>query len=132
MKPVATLGARLLQVRRIDRPETVGYGATHGVDGPRLIATIAVGYADGYLRALSNKTRARVGETDVPVVGRISMDLITIDVTDIPNVQAGDVATLIDARQTIDDLADAADTIGYEILTGLGARFARRYVGGAA
>jgi alanine racemase len=132
LKPVVTLASRILQVRRIDRPETVGYGATHGVEGPTQIATIAVGYADGFLRALSQKARARVGGLDVPVVGRISMDLITIDVTTVPNVQAGDVATLIDADRTIDDVADAAGTIGYEILTGLGSRYARRYVGGAA
>lgn len=132
MRPVVTLESRILQVRRIDPPETVGYGAAHGVEGTTMIATIAVGYADGFLRALSNSARARVGETDVPVVGRISMDLITIDVTNVPGAKAGDLVTLIDARETIDDVADKAGTIGYEILTSLGSRYARRYVGAAA
>lgn len=132
MRPVVTLEARILQTRRIDPPETVGYGAAHRVEGETVIATIAVGYADGFLRSLSSKARARVGETDVPVVGRISMDLITIDVTKVPGVKSGDVVTLIDGRETIDDVADKAGTIGYEILTSLGSRYARRYVGGAA
>lgn len=132
MRPVVRLDARILQVRQIDAPESVGYGASHRVAGPTRIATLAVGYADGFLRALSNSAKAWVGEVEVPVVGRVSMDLITIDVSSLPQVGPGDTVSLIGANQDVDALADGAGTIGYEILTSLGARYARHYVGGAS
>ncbi len=93
----------------------------------------AVGYADGYLRALSGVASAHVGDIPVPVVGRVSMDLITLDVTDVPEPETrpGALVELIGPRHTVDALAHQAGTIGYEILTALGARFQRRYTGGA-
>jgi alanine racemase len=132
MRPVVSLESKILQVRQIDAPETVGYGASHRVEGPTRIATLAVGYADGYLRSLSNTAKAFVGEAEVPVVGRVSMDLITVDVSGLPQIGPGDSVSLIGPHQDVDAVADQAGTIGYEILTSLGARYARRYIGGAA
>ncbi|NMM44284.1 alanine racemase [Rhodospirillaceae bacterium KN72] len=132
MKPVVTLQSRILQVRQIDAPESVGYGASHRAEGPTRIATIAVGYADGFLRSLSNSASAWLGDIEVPLVGRVSMDLVTLDVTAVPTAQAGDTVTLIGPNQDVDAVADKAGTIGYEILTSLGARYARSYVGGVA
>jgi alanine racemase len=128
------LQAKILQVRRVDRGGTVGYGAAHIAAGNTKIATIAVGYADGYLRAASARGHLRVAGVAVPVVGRISMDLITLDVGALPDsaTEPGALVDLLDATRTPDDLAADAGTIGYEILTSLGARYHRRYVGGAA
>lgn len=132
MKPVVSLDAKILQVRQIDAPESVGYGAGHRVEGPTRIATLAIGYADGFLRSLSNTAKAWVGEVEVPLVGRVSMDLITIDISALPHIGPGDTVSLIGPQQDVDALADQAGTIGYEILTSLGARYSRHYVGGTA
>jgi alanine racemase len=128
------LQARILQVRRVDRGETVGYGAAHRAGESTKIATIAVGYADGYLRAASGRGHLRIAGVAVPLVGRVSMDLITLDVGALPDsaTEPGTLVDLLDDRRTPDDLAVDAGTIGYEILTSLGARYRRRYVGGAA
>jgi len=133
MRPVITLEAGILQVRQIDAPESVGYGASHRAAGPARVATLAVGYADGFLRSLSNTAKAWVGKVEVPVVGRVSMDLITLDVTHLPNIGPGDVVTLIgpEPGRDVDALAERAGTIGYELLTSLGARYARHYIGGS-
>lgn len=132
MAQVVTLQGRILQTRRIDSPATVGYGATHSAERGIRIATIGVGYGDGYLRSLSNSASAFVGGVRVPLVGRVSMDLITIDVSALPEDAAhpGSVVELIGRQHTADDLAREAGTIAYEILTALGRRFTRRYVGG--
>ncbi len=129
MRPVVTLRARILQVRTVAPPKTVGYGATYAVAQPSRIATVAVGYADGYLRSLSNRGRATVGAFEVPLVGRVSMDLITVDVSAVPAEIAcpGAFVELIGATQTVDAVAARAGTIGYEILTALGSRYARVY-----
>jgi alanine racemase len=129
-----TLQAPILQVRRVDRGESVGYGAAHIAGGSTKIATIAVGYADGYLRAASGRGEMRIAGVAVPVVGRISMDLITLDIGGLPDdaAQPGTLVDVIDARRTPDQLAAEAGTIGYEILTALGARYHRRYVGSGA
>jgi alanine racemase len=134
MRPVVRLEAPILQVRSIDSPRTVGYGATHGVTGTARIATIPVGYADGYLRSLSNRGRAFLGDHEVPVVGRVSMDLVTLDVTAVPEADAhpGAMVEVISERHPVDAVAGDAGTIGYEILTSLGARYARRYSGAGA
>jgi alanine racemase len=128
------LQAKILQVRRVDRGGTVGYGAAHIAGGNTKIATIAVGYADGYLRAASGRGHMRIAGVQVPVVGRVSMDLITLDVGALPDaaVMPGSLVDVLDAQRTPDDLAADAGTIGYEILTSLGARYQRRYVGGGA
>jgi alanine racemase len=128
MRAVASLTAPVLQLRAIDHPESVGYGATHRVTGPTRIATIGCGYADGWLRSLSNRGSAFVGATRVPVVGRVSMDLITLDVTAVPGLAVGDRVELMGPHLSVDDVADAAGTNGYEVLTRLGARLTRVYL----
>ncbi|MGF1593407.1 MAG: alanine racemase [Kiloniellaceae bacterium] len=131
MRPVVRLQARILQVRAIDAPQAVGYGATHRATGPARIATVAAGYADGYLRSISSRGHAWVAGHRVPVVGRVSMDLLALDVTAVPpeKVVPGGWAELINAEQDVDALAREAGTIGYEILTSLGARYRRVYLG---
>ncbi len=134
LAPVVRLQAEILQIRDVDTPQTVGYGATHRFTGPTRVATVAAGYADGYPRSLSGCGSARIGGVAVAVVGRVSMDLITLDVTNIPEARPGDMVDLIGPHHDIDALAAEAGTIGYEILTSLGRRYHRRYVhgGGAA
>ena len=132
MSQVVRLQGRILQSREIDAPQSVGYGATHRVAGGSRVATVAVGYADGYLRSLSNRASAWIGDRKVPVIGRVSMDLITLDISDVPaeDAHVGALVDLIGPRQGLDALADSAGTIGYEILTALGARYHRLYLGG--
>lgn len=128
MRQVVRLDAPVLQLRKIAAGETVGYGAAWTARRPSRIATVALGYADGYLRTLSGRGFCAFGEKPVPLVGRVSMDLITLDVTDHPNLRERDLLTFIGAPGlTPDDIAARAGTIGYEIMTSLGARFARHY-----
>lgn len=129
MQPAISLAARIVQVRKIDSGTTVGYGATHQTRAPAIIATAAVGYADGYLRSLGNRSAGYIGDIRVPLVGRVSMDLITFDVTDVPPelVHPDAEIELIGANLNVDAVAAAAGTIGYEILTSLGPRYARVY-----
>lgn len=131
MAQVVKLQGKILQTRVIDTPRTVGYGATHRAERGRHIATVAVGYADGYLRSLSDVATAHMDNIPVPVVGRVSMDLITVDVTDVAENDArpGALVDLIGPHHSVDALARQAGTIGYEILTMLGTRFERRYLG---
>lgn len=132
MRNVATLEARVLQIREIAGGTPVGYAASWTAACPSRIATVAVGYADGYPRSLSGRSLAHHGGRPLPLVGRVSMDLLTFDATDHPDLRAGDVVTLIGDADGVrpDEIAARAGTIGYEILTALGARYARRYVGG--
>jgi len=134
MTQVVRLQGKILQVRDVDSPQTVGYGSTHRFAGPARIATVAVGYADGYLRSLSNSGSAFVGDIRAPVVGRVSMDLISLDVTRVPHDQTRPGATvdLIGPHNPIDAVAETAGTIGYEVLTSLGHRYHRVYTGGGA
>ncbi|MBF0093292.1 MAG: alanine racemase [Alphaproteobacteria bacterium] len=131
MAPTVRLEGKIIQVREIDTPQSVGYGATHRAAGKERIATVAVGYADGYLRSLGNRGSGYLGDLRVPLVGRVSMDLATFDVSAAPEDAArpGAVIELIGPRHTVDALAAQAGTIGYEILTSLGNRYHRRYVG---
>jgi alanine racemase len=126
---VVRLEAPILQVRRVDRGDTVGYGATFSVPGPTRIATVAAGYADGYLRSASGRGRAVVSGHFAPIVGRVSMDLITVDVSAVPEhaAQPGATARLLGLDITVDEVAGAAGTIPYEILTSLGRRYRREY-----
>lgn len=128
MRPVLRLEAPVLQLRAIAAGDTVGYGASWAAAEPRRIATVAAGYADGYLRALSGRSVGHVAGRAVPLIGRVSMDLLTFDVTDVPEVAPGSMITLIGPGNTPDDLAERAGTIGYEILTSLGARYRRAYL----
>ena len=134
MKPVAYLHGQIMQVRTVKQGETVGYGATWTAQRESRIAIVGVGYADGYFRILSGTDTKAGAQVFVdghyaPVVGRVSMDMITIDVTDINPGQArrGTQVELLGQNITVDDLADAAGTIGFEILTSLGSRYARVY-----
>jgi alanine racemase len=130
LRAVATFEARILQLRSVPPNEPVGYGATGAVDAQRLIAVLGAGYADGIPRALSGCGAAAVSGTRVPIVGRISMDLTAIDVTQLADrLAVGDWVELIGARVGVDDVAAIAGTNAYEILTGLGRRSERRYVG---
>ena len=131
MRQVVNLKGRILQIRVIDTDMTVGYGATHRVIRPSRIATVAVGYGDGYPRQLSNRGHGYIDGALVPVVGRVSMDLTTFDVSDVPEAAArpGMMLELLNDKYTLDDMAREADTIGYEILTNLGSRYHRVYEG---
>jgi alanine racemase len=131
VEPVVTMRARIVQVRDVSEPGTVGYGATHDVAPPCRLAVCALGYADGYPRAVGNRCDASFDGRRVPVVGRVSMDLTCVDVSSVPAaaIRAGDYVDLIGGAVSLDEVAAAAGTIGYEILTRLGARLERRYLG---
>jgi alanine racemase len=126
--PVVTLDVPVIQCRALEPGETVGYGNTFTASRETRIATISAGYGDGLIRALGPRLLALSGETACPVAGRISMDLIGVDITDLDHDPKS--LSLLGADQLIDDLAEAAGTIGYEILTAMGARYVRRYIGG--
>jgi len=132
MRPVVGLFGKIIQIRRVDAPRTVGYGATHRFSGPTRVATVAAGYADGYLRSLSGRGTAYIGDVAVPLIGRVSMDLVTFDISAVPTAKTGDLIELIGPHIDVDAVAAAAGTIGYEILTGLGNRYRRHYIRGAA
>ena len=128
LKPGMTLAAPILQVRQIETGETVGYGATWRADKPTLIATLAIGYGDGVPRSASNKGFASLGRVRCPILGRVSMDLITIDVTDAADLaRPGVYAQLIGPEAPLEEQAALAGTIGYELTTGLTPRVKRIY-----
>ena len=134
MRPVIELHAHIVQVRIVPKGETVGYNAGWTAKRATRLAIVAVGYADGYLRAASASDAAPGADAIVagkrcPLAGRVSMDLLAIDITDLPDGSArrGDLVTLIGDEITVDDLAKAAGTIGYEVLTSLGRRYHRVY-----
>jgi alanine racemase len=134
MRPVVELKGRIIQVRTVDKGETVGYGAAFTAARPSHIAIVAVGYADGFLRsagAAKGKPAADVivGGKRCPLAGRVSMDVLAVDVTELAEgtVRRGDLATLIGDGVTVDDLAAGMGTIGYEVLTDLGRRYHRVY-----
>ncbi|MCW1951944.1 MAG: alanine racemase [Octadecabacter sp.] len=126
-QPVAYLDLPVIQVRDVEIDETVGYGNAWTAKRPSKIATVSGGYADGLIRALSGGANLWHGDQAVPLVGRVSMDLITADVTDLPELPG--VLSVLNQDQTVDALAQRAGTIGYEILTSLGPRYQRRYAG---
>lgn len=125
--PVTRLTLPVVQVRDVALDETVGYAANWTATRPSRVATLSAGYADGLIRAMGGKIQVFAGDVACPVIGRVSMDLLTVDVTDLKDVPAS--FDILNAVQTVDDLAAAADTIGYEILTSLGARYERVYKG---
>ncbi len=124
VRPVATLEAPVLQVRTLRPGDTVGYGGTWRSEDLRRLAVLGIGYADGLPRRLSNRGQAVVRGKRCPIVGRVSMDLTILDVTDC-DVQPGDWAELFGPQLPINEVARAADTIAYELLTGIAARVAR-------
>ncbi len=127
---VVSLSLPIIQTRDVDPGEIVGYSATWEAEAPAVIATVSGGYADGLPRNLSNNAVLWDRDTPCPLVGRVSMDLITVDVTHLAEIPR--TLDILGPHQSIDDLAEAAGTIGYEVLTGLGPRYARRYVERAA
>src|SRR4051795_61203 len=139
MQPVVELKARIIQLRNVERGDSVGYGGTWTARRPTKLAIVAAGYADGYFRAAGSNDGTRGAEVVVagkrcPVAGRISMDLMAVDVTDLPDKTArrGHMVTLSGDGITVDELAHHFGTIGYEVLSSLGKRYARIYKGGDA
>lgn len=141
LKPVAKAEARIIQIRDAPSGSTVSYGATHQLSRNSRLAVVSAGYADGYLRSLSGSgvpLRAGgapgafgfIANRRVPVIGRVTMDLTIFDVTDVPEneIRTGDYIELFGPNIAVDDVARAGGTIGYEVLTGLGLRYERRYI----
>ncbi|MBL4612376.1 MAG: alanine racemase [Emcibacter sp.] len=126
IKPVFQITGQILQIRTLTPGQTVGYGATWTADKPRHIATINIGYADGYLQKFNNCGWVYAKATKLPVVGRVSMDMITVDVTDI-EINAGDDIELFGEHITLEMAAEVSTLSQYEILTGVGARYQRIY-----
>ncbi len=128
------LTARILQLRRVDSAESVGYGATHRFAQPTTLATIALGYADGLMRAIGNRGAVAIGGARAPIVGRVSMDLVTVDVGAVPPraLEVGADCEFFGDTISLEAFAAAAGTVNYEALTALGARVPRCYVEGAA
>ena len=127
MRPAVRLMGRVLAVRDIPAGATVGYNATWTAARPSRIATVGVGYADGWHRALSNAAHAFFDGAPVPLVGRVSMDLTTFDITDHPAIVPGVWLELLGPHQSPDDVAAVGGTNGYEILTSLALRLPRVY-----
>ncbi len=126
-QPVIELDLPVVQIRDVAEGEVVGYGNSWQAERPSRIATVSGGYADGIMRMLSDRATLYAGDIPCKLVGRVSMDLLTIDVTDVPEEPTR--LTLIGPQQTVDDLATQARTIGYEVLTQLGARYNRKTFG---
>ena len=131
LRPALTWKTRIVQVKRVATGHAVSYGGTFIAPRPTTLAVLAVGYADGYSRAFSNRGRVLIHGRVAPVVGRVCMDLTIVDVTDIPPVSPGDEAVLIGQQGSVtitaDDLASQLGTISYEVLTGIGPRVQRVY-----
>ncbi|MFO1242903.1 MAG: alanine racemase [Rickettsiales bacterium] len=129
MMQVATLSAPIIQIRHIDKDGTIGYSATAPVKKGMRTITVAMGYADGIQRLASNKLSAWLGDYECRMLGRVSMDMTCYDVSHIPpaDLEKAESVTLIDAHQTVDDVAKICDTIGYEIFTRMGNRVRRLY-----
>jgi alanine racemase len=130
MIPVVRLRGKILQVRRVDAAAPVGYGATYTARDGAKLATVSIGYADGLLRSFSNRGHGYIDDIKVPVAGRVSMDLTIFDVSAVPESSLGPDASIeiIGSRLTVDDVANEAGTISYEVLTSLGPRYARQYL----
>jgi alanine racemase len=123
--PAVTLALPVIQTREVEPGETVGYGGSWTAERRSIIATVAGGYADGLPRTLSNKAQLWDGDIPCPLIGRVSMDMITVDITDLPEIPRE--LDILGPNQSVDALADVAGTIGYELLTALGHRYTRRY-----
>ncbi|WP_332655183.1 alanine racemase [Brevundimonas sp.] len=128
IRPVATLSAEVLQVREVPAGESVGYSRGFVAGTPRRIATVAAGYADGVLRSYSPRGQAWVAGDTRPIVGRVSMDVCAVDVTGL-EIAVGDAAELFGPNRPLDEAAAAAGTVAWELLTSVGPRVQRRYVG---
>jgi alanine racemase len=128
MRNIIEITSPILQIRNIDSNQTVGYGATCELKSGSKIATLPVGYADGYFRRLGNNAYCAINGEKVPVIGRVSMDLITIDITSIKGeVKIGDMVEILGNTIKLEELVNIAGTVEYEFLTSLGDRFNRVY-----
>jgi alanine racemase len=129
LKPVLSWKTRILQLKKVPSNTSISYGQTFITKRDSLIATLPIGYADGYPRLLSNRGQALVGGKRAPVAGRVCMDLTMLDVTDIGKIHQGDEVVLLGTQEndtiSADEMASWADTISYEILTSIGARIPR-------
>jgi alanine racemase len=139
MLPAVTLEAPILQVRECKTGESVGYGATYTLTRDSRIAVLGIGYADGFLRSMSASNqhgggRAFLRGEVVPIVGRVSMDMCEVDITDLGNdiPIPGEMAEMLGPHVSVDDQADPGGTIGYEILTSLKGRYPRTYIDSTA
>ena len=132
LQPALTVKAVISHVKRLPAGDAVSYGRTYKADTDRVVATLALGYADGYQRALSDKGVVTIHGRPAPVIGRVCMDQTMVDVTDIPGVKQGDVATIfgVGAADSLDDIAEKCGTIHYEILCDIGRRVPRVYLRG--
>ncbi len=128
MRAAVRLRARILQVRDVPASETVGYNGHWTALRPSRVATVPIGYADGFPRSLGNRAVAYFDGAPVPLVGRVSMDLTTFDITDAPHARPGGWLELIGPAMPVDAVAERAGTNGYELLTSLGRRYARTYL----
>jgi len=130
LRPVVSLQARVIQTRRINALDYVGYGCSYQAKKPMSVATIAVGYGDGWPRALSNVGAAFWQGVRLPIIGLVSMDSITLDISSLPEdaLKRGDMVELVGSHQTLGSVARDAGTIAYEILTNLGRRYERHYI----
>jgi alanine racemase len=132
-EPVVALRARVVHLRDAEQGDAVGYGATYRAEGPERWATLSLGYGDGLPRSLGNRGHALLAGVRVPIVGRISMDVTVVDISAVPRVALADIATLIGrdgvGRITVDEVAELAGTISYEVLTGLTRRIPRIWKG---
>jgi alanine racemase len=131
LRPVMSVRSRVILLKRVHAGETLGYGCTYEAAREMIVATVPVGYADGYMRALSNRGRVAVKDKLAPVVGRVSMDLTIVDVTDVEGVEVGERVTLlgVDGALSIpaEDIARTVGTISYEVTCGVSSRVPRRY-----
>jgi alanine racemase len=134
MRPVVRVQARMIQWREVSAGGAVGYNHMWQARRATRVATVSVGYADGYLRSASNRSYLRFGGVAVPLVGRVSMDTVTVDVTDIDatSLTAGALFDVVDDAHDVNMLAAEAGTNAYEILTNLGTRYRRQYTNGVA
>ena len=131
-RPVVSVRARLVRVAEVDEGATAGYGATYRAAARETWGTLAIGYGDGVPRALATGGgQVLLRGRRVPIIGRISMDMVTVDLSAVPDARPGEIVTLIGrdgvGEVTVDEVAERAGTISYEILTGLGARLPREY-----
>ena len=130
LRPVMSLRSEVMAVRHIPQGDSVGYGGRWIAPRPSRIATVPVGYGDGYPRHAANGAPVWIEGQECPLVGRVSMDMVTVDITDHPNATIGSAVELWGKHIGIDRLAQAADTIGYTLMTQISSRPARQWTGG--
>jgi alanine racemase len=127
LRPALELRALITQVKEVAAGSSVGYGRTWIARRPSRVATVAIGYEDGVMRSRSGRGEVVIAGRRAPLIGRVSMDQITVDVSDVPEAKAGETATLIGDGISAEEVAEWSGTISYEVLTALGDRVRRSY-----